>query len=70
MDGFTVLKRIRDIENSHGLKSENRAKIIVITKYHSEYLKRASFEYACDAYIRMQNIEKELLEVIEDKNRE
>ena len=68
IDGLTVLKRIRDIEIGHGLKNENRSKIIIITKYHNEYLKQASFEYGCNAYIRIQNIEKELAEILRDKN--
>jgi two-component system chemotaxis response regulator CheY len=51
MDGQEALKRIREIENAHGIKGSERTKIIMTTAYSNYENVANAFEEQCDAYI-------------------
>ncbi len=51
IDGFTVLSRIRDIENSFSVDSNNKAKVIMVTSKSDKDTVMASISTGCNDYI-------------------
>ena len=50
LDGYQVLKAIRDIETERGISKENRVKIIMTTALNEERNVKKAFELGCEAY--------------------
>jgi len=50
MDGYQVLKSIRQIEKQKGISSEERVKIIMMTALSEERNVKKAFELECEAY--------------------
>lgn len=50
MDGYQVLKAIRDIEAQKGISKENRIKVIMTTALNEEHNVNLAFELGCEAY--------------------
>lgn len=50
LDGYQVLKAIRDIEAEKGIAKENRVKIIMTTALNEERNVKKAFELGCEAY--------------------
>lgn len=50
LDGYQVLKAIRDIEVERGIDNEKRAKIIMTTALNEEKNVKKAFELGCEAY--------------------
>lgn len=50
LDGYQVLKAIRDIEMERGIDNEKRAKIIMTTALNEEKNVKKAFELGCMAY--------------------
>lgn len=50
LDGYQVLKAIRDIELERGIDNEKRAKIIMTTALNEEKNVKKAFELGCVAY--------------------
>lgn len=50
LDGYQVLKAIRDIETERGIPKENRVKIIMTTALNEERNVKKAFELGCEAY--------------------
>lgn len=50
LDGYQVLKAIRDIERQRGIEKENRAKVIMTTALNDERNVKMAFELGCEAY--------------------
>lgn len=50
LDGYQVLKAIRDIETEKGIEKENRVKIIMTTALNEEKNVKKAFELGCEAY--------------------
>ena len=50
LDGYQVLKAIRDIEAEKGIKKENRVKVIMTTALNDERNVKMAFELGCEAY--------------------
>ena len=59
MDGYQVLKSIRDIEKQKGITSKERVKIIMMTALSEERNVKKAFELECEAYCaKPVNLEK------------
>lgn len=50
MDGYQVLKAIRDIEAQRGISKEQRIKVIMTTALNEEHNVKMAFELGCEAY--------------------
>lgn len=50
LDGYQVLKAIRDIEAEKGITKEKRAKVIMTTALNEERNVKKAFELGCEAY--------------------
>lgn len=50
VDGVKVLKAIRDLEEQHKIKPEDRAKIIMTTALGETQIVKTAFDIGCDAY--------------------
>lgn len=50
LDGYQVLKAIRDIEAERGIPKEKRVKIIMTTALNEERNVKKAFELGCEAY--------------------
>lgn len=50
LDGYQVLKAIRDIEAERGISKEKRVKIIMTTALNEERNVKKAFELGCEAY--------------------
>lgn len=50
MDGYQVLKAIRNIEAEKGISKEDRVKIIMTTALNEERNVKTAFELGCEAY--------------------
>jgi len=50
LDGYQVLKAIRDIEAQNGTSKEDRVKIIMTTALNEERNVKMAFEMGCEAY--------------------
>lgn len=50
LDGYQVLKAIRNIEAERGIKKVDRAKIIMTTALNEEKNVKKAFELECEAY--------------------
>ena len=50
LDGYQVLKAIRDIEVGNGTPKEDRVKIIMTTALNEERNVKMAFELGCEAY--------------------
>jgi two-component system chemotaxis response regulator CheY len=50
MDGYQVLKAIRDMEQQHGIEGDDRVKIIMMTALNEEKNVRKAFEMGCTVY--------------------
>ncbi len=50
MDGYQVLKAIRDIEKEDGVPSKEQAKIIMMTALSEEKNVKKAFEMGCSVY--------------------
>lgn len=50
LDGYQVLKAIRDIEAEKGIDKDNRTKIIMTTALNEEKNVKMAFELGCEAY--------------------
>ncbi len=50
LDGYQVLKAIRDIEEEKKIPKENRAKVIMTTALNEERNVKMAFELGCEAY--------------------
>ena len=50
MDGYQVLKTIRDIEEQKGITGDDRLKIIMMTALNEEKNVRKAFEMGCTVY--------------------
>lgn len=50
LDGYQVLKAIRDIESERGIEKEERSKIIMTTALNEEKNVKKAFELGCEAY--------------------
>lgn len=74
LDGYQVLKAIRDIEKEKKIPSENRVKVIMTTALNEERNVKKAFELGCEAYsgkpIDIEKFEKVLgkLGLIPEKN--
>ena len=64
MDGYQVLKAIRDIETQKGIPKSERVKVIMTTALNDERNVKMAFELGCEAYagkpIDMEKFEKVL----------
>jgi two-component system chemotaxis response regulator CheY len=50
MDGYQVLKAIRDMEQQQGIEGDDRVKIIMMTALNEEKNVRKAFEMGCTVY--------------------
>lgn len=50
MDGYQVLKAIRDIETQRGISKKKRAKVIMTSALNEERNVKTAFELGCEAY--------------------
>lgn len=50
LDGYQVLKAIRDIEAEKGISKQNRVKVIMTTALNDEKNVKMAFELGCEAY--------------------
>ncbi len=50
MDGYQVLKAIRDIEAQKGIPKSKRVKVIMTTALNDERNVKMAFELGCEAY--------------------
>ena len=50
LDGYQVLKAIRDIEAEKGIDKDNRTKMIMTTALNEEKNVKMAFELGCEAY--------------------
>lgn len=50
LDGYQVLKAIRDIETQKGISKEERVKVIMTTALNDERNVKMAFELGCEAY--------------------
>ena len=50
MDGYQVLKAIRNIEEERGIAKEDRVKVIMTTALNEERNVKMAFELGCEAY--------------------
>lgn len=50
LDGYQVLKAIRDIEAQKGMTKDNRVKVIMTTALNEERNVKMAFELGCEAY--------------------
>lgn len=50
LDGYQVLKAIRDIEMQRGIPKEERVKVIMTTALNEERNVKMAFELGCEAY--------------------
>ncbi len=50
LDGYQVLKAIRDIETERGIPKEQRVKIIMTTALNEERNVKEAFSLGCEAY--------------------
>ena len=50
LDGYQVLKAIRDIEVQRGISKEDRVKVIMTTALNEERNVKMAFELGCEAY--------------------
>ena len=50
LDGYQVLKAIRNIEAERGIKKEDRVKVIMTTALNEERNVKMAFELGCEAY--------------------
>ena len=50
LDGYQVLKAIRNIEEERGIKKEDRVKVIMTTALNEERNVKMAFELGCEAY--------------------
>ena len=50
LDGYQVLKAVRDIEAERGITKEDRVKIIMTTALNEERNVKKAFELGCEAY--------------------
>lgn len=73
MDGYQVLKAIRDIEKEKKVPADKRVKVIMTTALNEERNVKKAFELGCEAYsgkpIDIENFEKVLkkLKLIPEK---
>ncbi len=59
MDGYQVLKAIRDIEAQKGIPKSKRVKVIMTTALNDERNVKMAFELGCEAYAGKQiDVEK------------
>lgn len=50
LDGYQVLKAIRDIEGERGIPTSERVKVIMTTALNEERNVKMAFELGCEAY--------------------
>lgn len=50
LDGYQVLKAIRDIEAQRGMPKSKRVKVIMTTALNEERNVKMAFELGCEAY--------------------
>lgn len=50
LDGYQVLKAIRNIETQRGIPKEKRVKVIMTTALNNERNVKLAFELGCEAY--------------------
>lgn len=50
LDGYQVLKAIRDIEAEHGIQKSKRVKVIMMTALNEERNVKMAFELGCEGY--------------------
>ncbi len=50
MDGYQVLKAIRDIETQRGISKKKRVKVIMTSALNEERNVKTAFELGCEAY--------------------
>ena len=50
MDGYQVLKTVRDLEKQRGIEGEDRVKVIMMTALNQEKNVRKAFEMGCTVY--------------------
>ncbi|MDE7063569.1 MAG: response regulator [Lachnospiraceae bacterium] len=50
LDGYQVLKAVRNIETQRGISKEDRVKVIMTTALNNERNVKLAFELGCEAY--------------------
>ncbi len=67
MDGYQVLKTIRDMEKQRGIEGDDRVKIIMMTALNEQKNVRKAFEMGCTVYCakpvdldKLKNVMKKL----------
>lgn len=67
LDGYQVLKTIREIEMEHGIGGDDRVKIIMMTALNEEKNVKKAFEMGCTVYCakpididKLQNVMRKL----------
>lgn len=68
MDGYQVLKAVRDIEEDRGIKKEDRVKVIMTTALNEERNVKMAFELGCEAYSGKPIDEKKFEKVLQKLN--
>ncbi len=68
LDGYQVLKAIRDIEAERGIKKEHRVKVIMTTALNEERNVKMAFELGCEAYSGKPIDEKKFEKVLQKLN--
>lgn len=68
LDGYQVLKAIRNIEAERGIKKENRVKVIMTTALNEERNVKMAFELGCEAYSGKPIDEKKFEKVLQKLN--
>jgi two-component system, chemotaxis family, chemotaxis protein CheY len=64
LDGIKALKAIREIEKQHGIKGDNRAKIIMTSALNDTEFVFQSFDTGCEAYASKPVDTNKLIEVL------
>lgn len=68
LDGYQVLKAIRNIEEERGIKKEDRVKVIMTTALNEERNVKMAFELGCEAYSGKPIDEKKFEKVLQKLN--
>lgn len=66
IDGFRVLREVRNLENAKGIQDEGRAKIIMTTALSDPRLVERAYAKNCEAYIIKPISKKKLVDTIRE----
>lgn len=64
MDGQETLKRLRELEQEHGMGDDRRARVIMTTALEDQDNVLAAFSNACDGYVVKPIEKKKFLETL------